>query len=113
RAAPPPAPPRREPRASGAAATSEASRGARAPRDTGPGIRPGPRPRDADRSARIRMDRRASSPGYRQRGLEYSLLVGTDIEGPHQQERGALVDALEAALRERHRLDRTPGELRR
>src|SRR5439155_22810016 len=109
----PPSPPCRPgPRASVAAATEGASRAARARRDTGRETPPAPPAPGAGRPARTGPDRRASSARQGHRRLERPFLAGGDVQAPYQQERGALIDPLEAALGERHRLDRTPAELR-
>src|SRR5262245_29600198 len=52
-----------------------------------------------------------SSAGERQRDGELVRLVGAARETPHEQERDALVDALEAALGDRDGLDGPPRQL--
>src|SRR5262245_53939248 len=96
-----------------ARSTARASRRASAPCGTARETRSARRAPGEDRRARRVRARRASSSGEPQGRCQAALVAGSGIEVPHEEQRRALIDPLEATLGERYGLDRTPAELGR
>src|SRR5262249_7698350 len=90
-----------------ALAPAEARRLHGTERETSQG-RPGPGGR---RRARRWRCRRASARARREARREFPSIRGYVVETPDQPKSRPLVDALEACFRNRHRLDRPPGDL--
>src|SRR5262249_34089464 len=85
--------------------------GARPPCGTGRETSRGRRGRDGRRLVRRWRRRPASACARRESRREFPLIRGYVVETPDQQKSGPLIDALEAGLRNRNGLDRSPGDL--